>query len=241
MVDDDRRERAVDPVLAVSRVGGRVLLVEGQRARRDVEAAQGRDDAPTPWTRLDLQEPEAAEHLRLQRAIGGEVAVEGAAFEDFERQAIRRDGAEAEGGRHVLVQFGVHMRERTAAHLVPVVRGERQLREAGETDLTQRDQVVEVGVGTTLEREELHQVGAIGGTGEPVVDRRDQLLVGDGAERVGDVVGHRHRLVATEPSAEALLEDELDLRDPRFVLPLLGAGERFDRARGGARTRRAGS
>ena len=152
-----------------------------------------------------------------------------APFEDFERQAIRRDGAHAERSGHVVMQFRVHSREGTASHLVPVVGGQRQLRETGETDLAQRDQVVEAGVGPTLEGEELHEVGAVGGTGEPVVDGGDHLFVSDGAERLGDVVGSRRRIVATEPGAEASLERELHLGHPRIVLPLLGAAQRVDR------------
>ena len=85
MLCGERGDRRVEPILAVVRVRRRVLLVERQGGVRHVEPTHRGDDATAARPGLALDHPEAADHLGLQRTVGGEVSVERLAFQRFDR------------------------------------------------------------------------------------------------------------------------------------------------------------
>ena len=100
-----------------------------------------------------------------------------------------------------------------------------------QADLTEGDEVVEPSVWSSLDGDELDELGKRRVLREPLVDVRDQVSLRDDPQRVGRVVGQARddRFADGETLQELTFEISLQGRDRRIVLEPLRAVERFQR------------
>src|SRR3569623_237866 len=157
VVFDERSEHFAVPRLAVLDVERRVERVVLARARLDAEPLESGIDVLGAARRGELDHAERADRLIREAPVRREPAQHVAERARLPHDVVRQRG-EIEILRETRQHRAVHPAGVAAAHLVPVVPSELELRPIGQAQLGQRDEILAAGLAGDLLTEQPAQL-----------------------------------------------------------------------------------